>query len=142
MPTPTISVRSGGSSSWSMATMLAPIIGGIAASNTVTCSTAPAIAEQAGEEEEDQRRGDGELEDQAGRERQRLAADLAEVELVADRDQRDRDEGRAKLLEAGRRATPGRRPGMRTSASTKAWNGVNSRIFRAMARALTAWPAE
>ena len=41
MPTPTISVRSGGSSSWSMATMLAPIIGGIAASNTVTCSTAP-----------------------------------------------------------------------------------------------------
>ena len=35
MPMPTISVTSGGSSSWSMATMLAPIIGGIAASNTV-----------------------------------------------------------------------------------------------------------
>ena len=81
-----------------MATMLAPIIGGIAASKTVTADLA-AVAEHAGEEEQDQGRGDRELEDEAGGEGKRLAAHLAEVELVADRDERDRDQRCAEALE-------------------------------------------
>src|SRR5262245_43903330 len=47
MPTPSIRVTSGGSRLWSMATMLAPIIGAIAASNTVTRITCPSAPRSA-----------------------------------------------------------------------------------------------